>query len=137
VTLAARTLHGHQIDIAVGCLNLGTWPSTDVSSPLTNVSLSLTLCVVIRTFRSKALADLWSKGRTAKIDAKMHKRILIRLDRLNAATAPEQMNLPGFDFHVLKGLVPIRYTVHVNGPWCITFEMDSGDAFRVDFEQCH
>jgi len=65
----------------------------------------------------------------------MHKRILIRLDRLNAVTAPEQMNLPGFDFHALKGLVPTRYTVHVNGPWCITFEMDSEDALRVDFEQ--
>ena len=53
---------------------------------------------VIRTFRSKALADLWSKGRTGKIDAKLQKRILIRLDRLNAVIAPEQMNLPGFDF---------------------------------------
>ena len=92
---------------------------------------------MIKTFRSKALADLWSKGRTAKIDVKMHKRILIRLDRLDAATAPEQMNLPGFDFHALKGFVPARYTVHVNGPWCITFEFDSGDAFRVDFEQYH
>ncbi len=44
------------------------------------------------------------------------------------------MNLPGFDFHTLKGFVPTRYTVHVNGPWCITFEFESGDAFRVDFE---
>jgi plasmid maintenance system killer protein len=52
-------------------------------------------------------------------------------------TAREQMNLPGFDFHALKGFVPTRYTVHVNGPWCITFEFDSGDAFRVDFEQYH
>ena len=92
---------------------------------------------MIRTFQNKALADLWSKGRTAKIDAKMRKRILIRLDRLNAATAPEQMNLPGFDFHTLKGFMPIRYTVHINGPWCITFEFDSGDALRVDFEQYH
>ena len=92
---------------------------------------------MIRTFRSKALAELWSKGRAAKIDAKMSKRILIRLDRLNAASAPAQMNLPGFDFHALKGFVPIRYTVHVNGPWCITCEFDAGDALRVDFEQYH
>ena len=90
---------------------------------------------MIKTFRSKALADLWSEGRTAKIDVKLHKRILIRLDRLDAATAPEQMNLPGFDFHALKGFGSTRYTVHANGPWCITFEFDSGDAFRVDFEQ--
>ena len=92
---------------------------------------------MIRTFRSKALADLWARGRTAKIDAKMRKRILIRLDRLNAASAPAQMNLPGFDFHALKGFVSIRYSVHVNGPWCITFEFDAGDALRVDFEQYH
>jgi proteic killer suppression protein len=92
---------------------------------------------VIKTFRSVALADLWSRGSTAKIDARMHKRIVVRLDRLNAVKAPEQMNLPGFDFHALKGFVPTRYTVHVNGPWCVTFEFDSGDAVCVDFEQYH
>ena len=92
---------------------------------------------MIRTFRNRALADLWSKGRTAGIDARLHKRILIRLDRLDAASAPEQMNLPGFDFHALRGFAPTRYTVHVNGPWCITFEFAAGDALRVDFEQYH
>ena len=92
---------------------------------------------MIASFRSKALAELWARGRTAKIDAKMHKRILIRLDRMNAAAAPAQMNLPGFDFHALKGFIPVRYSVHVNGPWCMTFEFDSGDAVRVDFEQYH
>lgn len=90
---------------------------------------------MIKTFQSKPLAELWSRGRTGKIDAALHKRILIRLDRLNASTAPEQMNLPGFNFHALGGFVPTRYTVHVNGPWCITFEFDAGDALRVDFEQ--
>jgi proteic killer suppression protein len=25
----------------------------------------------------------------------------------------------------------------VNGPWCITFEFEDGDAYRVDFEQYH
>jgi proteic killer suppression protein len=88
-------------------------------------------------FRSKALAELWSQGRTAKIDAKMRKRILVRLDRLNVVSAPAEMNLPGFDWHALKGFVPIRYSVHVNGPWCITFEFEFGDAWRVDFEQYH
>ena len=76
-------------------------------------------------------------GATAKIDVTLHKRILIRLDRLNVATAPEQMNLPGFNFHALRDFAPTRYTVHVNGPWCITFEFDAGDALRVDFEQYH
>ncbi len=92
---------------------------------------------MIKTFKSKALADLFATGRSAKIDAKMQKRILLRLDRLDAAERPEDMNLPGFDFHALNGFNPTRYTVHVNGPWCITFEFDGQDAVRVDFEQYH
>jgi proteic killer suppression protein len=92
---------------------------------------------MIKSFRSKALADLWSTGRTRKIDPKMHRRILVRLDRLDAAVKPEEMQVPGFDFHQLKGFNPPRYTIHVNGPWCLTFEFEDGDACRVDFEQYH
>ena len=43
---------------------------------------------MIKSFINKALADLWEKGSTAKIDAKLHKRTLIRLDSLDAATVP-------------------------------------------------
>jgi toxin HigB-1 len=92
---------------------------------------------MIRSFRSKALADLWSTGRTGRIDGRLHRRILERLDALDAASGPEEMNLPGFDFHGLHGFDPPRYTVHVNGPWCITFEFSEGSAFRVDFVQYH
>lgn len=86
---------------------------------------------------NKALAELWSKGRTAKIDKRLHERILLRLDRLDACASAEEMNLPGFDFHALHGFRLTRYTVHVNGPWCLTFEFVETDAVRVDFEQYH
>lgn len=92
---------------------------------------------MIKNFRSKGLAELWSRCATAKIDAKLHKRILRRLDALDAATKPEEMNLPGFDFHALKGFDPTRYTVHINGPWCVTFAFDGADAVDVEFEQYH
>jgi toxin HigB-1 len=92
---------------------------------------------MIRSFKSKSHAELWEKGRTSKINAKMHERILRRLDRLDAAAAPQEMNIPGFDFHASRGFRPARYSVHVNGPWCITFEFADGDACRVDFEQYH
>lgn len=92
---------------------------------------------MIRSFRNKALARLFETGKSPKIDAKLQKRILLRLDRLEQAERPEDMNLPGFDFHALKGFQPTRYTVHVNGPWCITFEFDGKDAARVDLEQYH
>ncbi len=90
---------------------------------------------MINSFRNKQLAELWAGGRS-KIDARLHKRILQRLDALDVATRPEDMNVPGFDFHGLQG-VPKRYSVHVNGPWCITFEFEGGDAINVDLEQYH
>jgi proteic killer suppression protein len=92
---------------------------------------------VISTFRSKGLSELWSKGTTAKIDSKLHRRILVRLDALDAAERPEDVNIPGFDFHALRGFEPTRYTIHVNGPWCVTFEFDGRDATQVDLEQYH
>jgi proteic killer suppression protein len=92
---------------------------------------------VIRTFKSKALSELWTKGKGSKIDAKMHKRIFARLDRLDVAVRAEEMNVAGFDFHSLHEFDPKRYSVHVNGPWCITFEFENGEACRVDFEQYH
>jgi toxin HigB-1 len=91
---------------------------------------------VIKSFRSKPLADLWSIGKTAKIDPRLHGRILRRLDRLDVVAEVDEMNQPGFNFHALQGK-PLRYTVHVNGPWCITFEFSDGDATYVDFEQYH
>jgi proteic killer suppression protein len=93
------------------------------------------MSTVIKSFRSKALADLFA-GKASKIDNRMHKRILIRLDVLASVSAAKEMDRPGYNFHPLHGL-PRRYSVHVNGPWCLTFEFEGADAYRVDFEQYH
>jgi proteic killer suppression protein len=92
---------------------------------------------VIKSFRNKALADHFATGKAAKIDAKLRKRITVRLDVLNDAKSIEDLNLPGYNFHALKGFRPTRYTIHVNGPWCITFEFAGENAYHVDFEQYH
>lgn len=92
---------------------------------------------MIRSFRHRGLSELWSTGSTAKIDSKMSRRVLSRLDALDAAAQPRDLDLPGFDFHGLRGFRPVRYTIHVNGPWCVTFAFDGTDAVQVDFEQYH
>ena len=89
---------------------------------------------MIRTFRSRALSGLWHRADASGIRSDLIIRIQLRLDALNAAKLPDDTNLPGFNFHKLRGK-PVRYTVHVNGPWCITFEWDGEDAVRVTLEQ--
>jgi toxin HigB-1 len=91
---------------------------------------------MVRSFRHKGLKELFETGGTARLQKALQERCLRRLDALNQAGRPEEMNISGFDFHILKGK-PIRYTVHVNGPWCITFGFEDGDALRVDLEQYH
>jgi antitoxin HigA-1 len=67
----------------------------------------------------------------------MHKRILIRLNTLDRAVTIEGLNIQGYDFHALRGFKPTRYSIHINGPWCITFEFLNGHPEQVDFEQYH
>ncbi len=89
---------------------------------------------MIRSFRSRALAASWHSGDTAKIPPGLVKRLKVWLARLDAASKPEEMNAAGFNFHRLHGK-PTRYTVHVTGPWCLTFEWEGEDAIRVDLER--
>jgi proteic killer suppression protein len=92
---------------------------------------------MLRSFRHKGLSDLHRSGKAAKIRPDLQSRILRRLDALNAARDLSDLNVPGFDFHPLRGFKPTRYNLYVNGPWCITFEWTDGDAARVDLEQYH
>jgi toxin HigB-1 len=91
---------------------------------------------VIKTFRNKYLANLFAKGKS-KIDLRLHKRILLRLDTLDQASSLEGLAIEGYNFHALRGFKPTRYTIHINGPWCITFEFSEGHAYQVDLEQYH
>lgn len=59
------------------------------------------------------------------------------LDRLDAAIRPEDMNLPGYRFHGLKGDRKGTYAVSVSGNWRITFRFEKGDAVDVDLEDYH
>jgi proteic killer suppression protein len=91
---------------------------------------------VIRSFRHRGLARFFNQDDPSGIAADLVDRVRRRLRALHAATRPRDMNVPGFDFHTLKGR-PKRYSVHVNGPWCITFEWDEGDTVRIDLENYH
>lgn len=91
---------------------------------------------MIASFKHRGLKELFETGSSGRVAADLRKRAIIRLDVIEAATELKHLNQPGFDFHPLNGK-PQRYSIHVNGPWCITFEWESGAANRVDLEQYH
>jgi toxin HigB-1 len=93
---------------------------------------------MIRSFRSKALADLWNKNDGKGVRPDLVKRGRAILSRLEACKHVKEMSFAGSHLHPpLQGSKTQRYTVSVNGPWRVTFEFVDGDAFHVDLEQYH
>lgn len=91
---------------------------------------------MIGSFRHKGLRELFETGASRRVRPDLQARALRRLDVLASAEDLLALNVPGFDFHPLRGK-PQRYSLHVNGPWCITFAWEDGAALRVDLEQYH
>ena len=92
---------------------------------------------MIRSIRHKGLSRFFTKGEAKGINAKHAARMERLLDRLDAATKPEDLLLPGYGFHGLTGFNPKRYAVSVSGNWRITFAFDGEDAVDVDLEDYH
>jgi toxin HigB-1 len=91
---------------------------------------------VIESFWHNGLRELFEKGTSRRVRTDLQVRALVRLEAIDQAASLEALHQPGFDFHALRGR-PRRYSIHVNGPWCITFEWRDGQALRVDLEQYH
>ncbi len=91
---------------------------------------------MIKAFRHKGLKELFEARRSRRIRFNDQARCLRRLDALDAAERPEDMDIPGFRFHILHGN-PVRYSVWVTGNYRVTFEWDGQDATRVDYEDYH
>lgn len=91
---------------------------------------------MIKSFRHAGLRELFEAGKSPRVRQDLQRRALVRLKVLDVAVAPSDLDVPGFNFHRLQRH-PIRYSVHVNGPWCLTFEWEGEDAVRVNLEQYH
>lgn len=92
---------------------------------------------MIKSFRHKGLERYFTKSDRSKVDAKQADRIRRILDRLDAATKPEDVNLSGYKFHNLSGARKDEYAVSVSGNWRITFRFVEADAIDVNLEDYH
>jgi len=104
---------------------------------LTPVTLWVTIFSMIQSFKHKGLKIFFSSGRTSGIQVKHVKRLRLILGRFNAATSPNDMNLPGLFLHQLSGNRANTWSVRVSGNWRVTFRFDGAHAEAVDYEDYH
>ena len=96
-----------------------------------------TLGPVIKSFRHKGLRALYETGSAAGVQPNHAKRLRIQLTALDTAHAIEDMEIPGFRLHPLKGEMAGRCSIMVNGNWRVTFEFREGNAYVLDYEDYH
>ncbi len=72
--------------------------------------------------KHKGLKRLATRGDASKIDSRWLPRVKRVLYGLNAAAHPTELNVPGYDFHELKGNRAGTYAVKVSANYRITFD---------------
>ena len=93
---------------------------------------------MIKSIRSKPLKLFATKGDASKlpISGVAVDRVEAQLTALDVATAANQMDVPGWYFHQLRG-TPVRYSVRVTANYRLTFTFDAPDADDIDLEDYH
>ena len=91
--------------------------------------------MAIKSFRHKGLEQFFAIGTKRGTQVKHDDRLRLILGALNAATNPQDMNLPGLSLHELQGAR--KGTGKVSGNWRVTFGFAGKDAERVDYEDYH
>lgn len=92
---------------------------------------------MIKSFRHKGLRKFFDTGSTAGIQAAHGKRLRMQLAALDTAQVVEDMDVPGFRLHPLKGKLRGRWSITVDGNWRLTFEFQHGNAYVLDYEDYH
>jgi proteic killer suppression protein len=92
---------------------------------------------VIESFRHRGLKRLYEKGDRSGLPAARIEKIENILSLLDAASAPQDLDIPGFRLHPLKGELKGFWSVMVSGNWRITFRFEDRNAQDVDLTDYH
>lgn len=92
---------------------------------------------MIRSFGHKGLKRLFEKGETKNIHPDHVEKVENILAFLNRARKPEDMDLPGFRLHPLKGDRKGFWSVIVQANWRVIFRFQEGHVYDVDSIDYH
>jgi len=92
---------------------------------------------VIKSFRHKGLQHFFTTGETTGVQAKHAKKLRLQLGALDTALTIEDMRIPGYRLHQLKGKTEARWSIWVSGNWRVTFEFRGGNVYILNYEDYH
>ena len=92
---------------------------------------------MIKSFVHKGLEKFYQTGSKAGIQAKHSEKLRRILIRLEVAAGPDDMDIPSFVLHPLKGEKLGLWAVTVQANWRVTFRFTGQDVEIVNYEDYH
>ena len=92
---------------------------------------------MIRSFKHRGLKRLYERDDRSGIRADFADTIQEILTVLDDAATPQELALPGYRLHPLKGDLKGFWSVTVRANWRIIFRFEGTDAFDVELIDYH
>jgi proteic killer suppression protein len=92
---------------------------------------------MIKSFKHKGLELFFTQGKLSGIQAQHAKKLQMQLAAIHTALDIDDIDLPGYQLHPLKGARSGIWSISVNGNWRITFEFVDGNAYIMNYEDYH
>jgi proteic killer suppression protein len=92
---------------------------------------------MIKSFKHKGLKKYFESGISSGIQAKHQQKLRMQLTAIDTAQKIEDIDLPNFKLHSLKGNRAGVWSIAVNGNWRVTFEFTEGNAYILNYEDYH
>ena len=92
---------------------------------------------MIKSFKHKGLEKFYATGSTKGIQAKHTKKHRMQLAALDTAHHAEDLDIPGYRLHQLKGDLKGLWSITVNANWRITYEFTDDNVYIVNYEDYH
>ena len=92
---------------------------------------------MIKSFKHKGLGKFYNTGTKKGIQATHATKLRMQLAALDTAHCIEDLDIPGYRLHPLKGSRKGLWSITVNGNWRVTFEFKEGHVYIVNYEDDH
>jgi proteic killer suppression protein len=92
---------------------------------------------MIKSFKHKGLQRFFESGSARGIQASHVTKLRMQLAALDTAQWIEDLDIPGYRLHQLRGERKGLWSIAVNANWRITFEFSDGNVYIVNYEDYH
>ena len=94
------------------------------------------ICVIV-SFRHKGLERLYRDGSKKGVQAAHVDKLRRILSLLDVAQSSDDLTIPSFKTHPLRGKLAGHWSIWVNGNWRVTFRFVDQDVELVDYQDYH